>query len=143
MSKPSGRPYYFFLVEYDINILYVSFQTFKSLEKLIITGHKAVSPGSLCYLATKGAIEQIARVLAKELGPRGIKVNTVSPGQLDAALFRETNKTPGIMDSLVKQNSSRRHGGPEDIAPIVAFLASEAAQWINGQNIQVDGVSKK
>lgn len=45
------------------------------------------------------------------------------------------------MDSLVKQNSSRRHGGPDDIAPIVAFLASEAAQWINGQNIQVDGVS--
>ena len=45
------------------------------------------------------------------------------------------------MDSIVRQNSSRRLGGPEDIAPIVAFLASEAAQWINGQNIQVDGVS--
>lgn len=65
-------------------------------------------------------------------------MNTVSPGQLD---IREGNKIPGIMDSLVKQNSSRRHGGPDDIAPIVAFLASEAAQWINGQNIQVDGVS--
>jgi len=65
-------------------------------------------------------------------------VNTVSPGQLDTPLFREGNKIPGIMDSL-RQNSSRRHGGPDDIAPIVAFLASEAAQWINGQNIQVDG----
>ena len=82
-------------------------------------------------------------MLAKELGPRGINVNTVSPGELDTSLFREANKTPGFIDSIVRQNSSRRHGGPEDIAPIVAFLASEAAQWINGQNIQVDGVSTK
>ena len=70
-------------------------------------------------------------------------MNTVSPGQLDTSLFREANKTPGIIDSIVRQNLSRRVGGPEDIAPIVAFLASEAAQWINGQNIQVDGVSTK
>jgi 3-oxoacyl-[acyl-carrier protein] reductase len=70
-------------------------------------------------------------------------VNTVSPGQSDTSLFREANKTPGIIDSIVRQNSSRRIG-PEDIAPIVvAFLASEAAQWINGQNIQVDGVSTR
>jgi len=64
-------------------------------------------------------------------------VNTVSPGQLD----REANRSQGIIDSIVKQN--RRLGGPEDIASIVAFLASEAAQWINGQNIRVDGVSEK
>ena len=108
---------------------------------MIVTSRKAVLPGSLCYLATKGAVEQIARVLAKELGPRGINVNTVSPGQMDTSLFREANKTPGIIDSIVRQNLSRRVGGPEDIAPLVAFLASEAAQWINGQNIQVDGVS--
>lgn len=62
---------------------------------------------------------------------------------MDTPLFRETNKTPGIIDSIVRQNSSKRLGGAEDIAPIVAFLASEAAQWINGQNIQVDGVSTK
>ena len=68
-------------------------------------------------------------------------MNTISPGQLDSSLFRDANKTPGIIDSIVRQNSSRKIGGPEDIAPIVAFLASEAAQWINGQNIQVDGVS--
>jgi 3-oxoacyl-[acyl-carrier protein] reductase len=67
-------------------------------------------------------------------------VNTVSPGQLDTSLFREANKT-SLAGIIVRQNSSRRLGGPEDIAPIVAFLASEAAQWINGQNIQVDGVS--
>ena len=68
-------------------------------------------------------------------------MNTVSPGQSDTSLFRDGNKTQGIIDSIVKQNSSRKMGGPEDIAPLVAFLASEAAQWINGQNIQVDGVS--
>lgn len=105
--------------------------------------YQTVLPGSLCYLATKGAIEQISRVLAKDLSPRGITVNTVSPGQLDIPLFRESNKAQGLIDSIVKSASFRRLGGPEDIAPIVAFLASEAAQWINGQNIRVDGVSSK
>ncbi|KAJ2931871.1 hypothetical protein H1R20_g5232, partial [Candolleomyces eurysporus] len=97
-----------------------------------------VLPNALCYIATKGAIEQISRVLAKDLGSRGITVNTVSPGPIDTPLFRE-GKTQHVIDSIAKQSPSKRLGEPDDIAPLVAFLASEAGHWINGQNIRADG----
>src|SRR6266498_4434423 len=107
-----------------------------------ISSETAITPNSLCYLATKGAIEQISRVLAKDLGTRGITVNTISPGPIDTPQFRE-GKPQGIIDSIAKQSPSRRLGDPEDVAPLVGFLASPAAQWINGQNIRIDGVSQK
>lgn len=94
----------------------------------------------LCFLASKGAVEQIARVLAKDLGAKGITVNTVSPGPLDTAQFRE-GKSQKWIDFFSRQSPSHRLGLPEDVAPLVAFLASPAAQWINGQNIRVNGVS--
>ncbi|RXW24361.1 hypothetical protein EST38_g1476 [Candolleomyces aberdarensis] len=103
-----------------------------------LTAASTVLPNALCYLATKGAIEQISRVLAKDLGSRGITVNTVSPGPIDTPLFRE-GKTQHVIDSIAKQSPSRRLGEPDDIAPLVAFLASEAGHWINGQNIRADG----
>ncbi|KAF8157828.1 hypothetical protein B0H34DRAFT_706289 [Crassisporium funariophilum] len=103
-----------------------------------MTAASTVTPNALCYLATKGAIEQIARVLAKDLGVRGITVNTISPGPVDTPLFRE-GKSQSVIDSIMKLNPSRRLGEPEDVAPLVAFLASQAAQWINGQNIRVNG----
>jgi 3-oxoacyl-[acyl-carrier protein] reductase len=68
-------------------------------------------------------------------------VNTVSPGPIDTPLFRQ-GKTQNVIDSIAKQNPSRRLGEPDDIAPLVAFLASEAGHWINGQNIRADGVSR-
>lgn len=100
----------------------------------------AVQANALCYVATKGAIEQISRVLAKDLGSRGITVNTISPGPIDTPLFRD-GKSQTVIDVIVKQSPSRRLGEPEDVAPLVAFLASPAMQWINGQNIRVNGVS--
>ncbi|KAJ2915907.1 hypothetical protein MD484_g4532, partial [Candolleomyces efflorescens] len=103
-----------------------------------LTAASTVLPNALCYLATKGAIEQISRVLAKDLGGRGITVNTVSPGPIDTPLFRQ-GKSQTVIDSIAKQNPSRRLGEPDDIAPLVAFLASEAGHWINGQNIRADG----
>ncbi|KAF9525863.1 hypothetical protein CPB83DRAFT_896616 [Crepidotus variabilis] len=103
-----------------------------------LTTSSAVSPNALCYLATKGAIEQISRVLAKDLGTRGITVNTVSPGPIDTPQFRE-GKPQNIIDSIARQSPSKRLGEPEDVAPLVAFLASPAAQWINGQIIRLDG----
>ena len=99
----------------------------------------AVQSNALCYVATKGAVEQISRVLAKDMGSKGITVNTISLGPIDSPLFRE-GKSQHIIDSIAKQSPSKRLGEPDDVAPIVAFLASQAAQWINGQNIRVDGV---
>ncbi|KAF9564201.1 NAD(P)-binding protein [Agrocybe pediades] len=105
-----------------------------------LTSSSSVTPNALCYLATKGAIEQISRVLAKDLGSRGITVNTVSPGPVDTPAFRE-GKSQSVIESIAKQSPSRKLAEPDDISPIVGFLASSAAQWINGQNIQVNGGS--
>lgn len=88
---------------------------------------------------SKGAIEQISRVLAKDLGAKGLTVNTVSPGPVDTTLFR-AGKPQKIIDFIASQNPNNRLAQPEDIAPMVAFLSSPAAQWVNGQNIRVNGV---
>ncbi|KAJ6622517.1 hypothetical protein B0H10DRAFT_888166 [Mycena sp. CBHHK59/15] len=103
-----------------------------------LTSASVVTPNALVYTASKGAIEQISRVLAKDLGARGITVNTVSPGPVDTPLFRD-GKPQQVIDFIANLNPNRRLGETDEIAPLVAFLASPAARWINGQNIRVNG----
>jgi NAD(P)-dependent dehydrogenase (short-subunit alcohol dehydrogenase family) len=100
-----------------------------------------VAPNSLVYTATKGAIEQISRILAKDpaIGAKGITVNTVSPGPVDTPLLRE-GKPQQLIETLAKLAPPGRLGEVDDIAPVVSFLASPAAQWVNGQNLRVNGV---
>jgi 3-oxoacyl-[acyl-carrier protein] reductase len=90
------------------------------------------------YVATKGAVEQLTRVLAKETGARGINVNVVSPGPTNTALFTK-GKPKEVIDHLASLNAFNRIGEPEDIARVVCFLASDEAKWISGQNIGVNG----
>ncbi|KAL0575698.1 hypothetical protein V5O48_006258 [Marasmius crinis-equi] len=103
-----------------------------------LTAATAILPNALCYVASKGAVEQMCRVLSKDLGVKGVTVNTISPGPVDGPRFRE-GKPDHVIDMIAAQNPSKRLAGPEDIAPVVVFLASPAAQWINGQNIKVNG----
>ncbi|KAF7364290.1 NAD(P)-binding protein [Mycena sanguinolenta] len=105
---------------------------------LTLTAASVVSPTALVYTATKGAVEQLSRILAKDLGAKGITVNTVSPGPVNTPLFRE-GKPQQLIDTLAKAAPSGRLGEVDDIAPVVTFLASEAAQWVNGQNVRVNG----
>ena len=94
------------------------------------------SPGAGAYAGSKAAIEQFSMALAKELGPRGVTVNTVLPGvtRTDGLVM-----PPYQVEMLVAQTPLGRLGDPEDIADAVALLVSDAARWITGQNIRVTG----
>ncbi|MFF5083877.1 SDR family oxidoreductase [Actinoplanes sp. NPDC000266] len=98
----------------------------------------AAGPGLALYCATKGALEQITAVAAKELGPRGITVNTVSPGATDTDLLRAVNP-PEALERAAGMSPLGRLGRPGDVAAVVAFLASPDGGWITGQNIRATG----
>lgn len=95
-------------------------------------------PGSGIYAATKAASEALARVLAKELGPRGITVNNVLPGAIRTEALAAA-RSPALTEQIIDQTPLGRIGEPHDIADIVAFLASPDARWITGQSLHAGG----
>ncbi|WP_062982337.1 glucose 1-dehydrogenase [Nocardia anaemiae] len=95
-------------------------------------------PGSGIYAATKAASEALARVLAKELGPRGITVNNVLPGAVRTEALAAA-RSPALTEQIIDQTPLGRIGEPDDIADIVAFLASPDARWITGQSLHAGG----
>ncbi|PKP84900.1 MAG: dehydrogenase [Alphaproteobacteria bacterium HGW-Alphaproteobacteria-2] len=94
-------------------------------------------PGSAVYAASKAAVTALTLALAKELGPRGITINAVAPGVI------ETDMTEAIVaergEAIRAMTPLGRIGKPEDVAGVVAFLASEDAGWITGRTIRADG----
>ena len=80
----------------------------------------------------------MVRVLAKELGKDGIRVNAVSPGPVATDLFLK-GKSDELIKTFAKANPFGKLGDPDEIADVVAFLASEDSRWVSGQNIRVNG----
>ncbi|CAA9195035.1 3-oxoacyl-[acyl-carrier-protein] reductase FabG [Flavobacterium bizetiae] len=100
--------------------------------------NRIMLPSYATYVATKAAVEQLTRVFSKEVGSKGINVNSVSPGPTNTELF--TNGKPQeVIDRLASLSAFNRLGEPDDIAKIVVFLASDNAKWITAQNIGVNG----
>jgi len=100
------------------------------------------SVGTLyAYAATKGAVETLVKHFAAALGPRGIRVNAVAPGVVETEMSNFTKADAGRELTLGMQ-ALKRIAQPDDIAPVVRFLASDDARWITGESIHVDGGSK-
>ncbi len=97
-------------------------------------------PGSAAYASMKGAVEVLTRYLAKELGPRGIAVNTVAPGAIQTdfsgGMVRDN---PAVNKMVSDATALGRPGLPDDIGPMIASLLSEDNRWVNGQRIEVSG----
>ena len=102
------------------------------------SNNRIMLPTYSTYAATKSAVEQLTRVFSKEIGNRGINVNSISPGPTNTELFTK-GKTEEMIDRLKSLSPFNRLGETEDIANIVVFLASDAAKWINAQNIGING----
>jgi NAD(P)-dependent dehydrogenase (short-subunit alcohol dehydrogenase family) len=97
-------------------------------------------PGSAPYASMKGAIEVLTRYLAKELGARGIAVNTVAPGAIatdfSGGMVRDN---PEVYKRVADMTALGRVGQPDDVGPMIASLLSEDNRWVNGQRIEVSG----
>lgn len=135
--------------QFDVNVLGLLLVTQAAAKHLregasIINIGSVVSlvtpPGSAVYTATKAAVEGITGALARELGPRGIRVNALNPGMVET----EGTHSAGFIGSdfqtqIVAQTPLGRIGQPQDIATIAAFLASDDAAWLSGEKLYASG----
>ena len=97
--------------------------------------------GAYIYAGSKAAVKKYTQIAAQELGRRGITVNTVTPGVTETAL---SAKLPdSFKQPVIESSPFKRLGHPEDIADVTAFLASENARWVTGQDILVNGGAKQ
>ncbi|ELS53378.1 putative Reductase [Streptomyces viridochromogenes Tue57] len=96
-------------------------------------------PESLAYAMSKGALDTMTLCLAKELGARGITVNTVAPGFIETDMNARRRATPEARAALAARSVFDRIGRPSDVADVVAFLASDDARWVTGQYLDVSG----
>lgn len=133
--------------QFSINVKSVFLSLKEAAEKLSDNGRiinisssvtRLMMPGYATYSASKAAVEQMTRVFAKEIGPRGITVNSVSPGPLNTELFLK-GKSDEIVQRIAGLSAFNRIGETNDIAPLVLFLASDESHWITGQNIGANG----
>lgn len=97
-------------------------------------------PGYAAYAAMKGGVEVLTRYLAKELGPRGIAVNTIAPGAIETdfggGVVRDN---PGLNQTIAQQTALGRVGVPDDIGPLIASLLTSDSRWVNAQRIEASG----
>lgn len=109
------------------------------LQSSILGRRAGTGPGVAAYAASKGAIEQLTRELARQWAPHAIRVNALSPGYFPTEMNAAMVAAPGREEALVARIPLGRAGEPADLAGVVAFLASDAARYVTGQILGVDG----
>jgi 3-oxoacyl-[acyl-carrier protein] reductase len=136
--------------EFDTNVLGLILATQEAAKHFGAKGGTVINvsstvtsitpPNSVVYTATKGAVDAVTRVLAKELGPKKIRVNSINPGGVETEGTHSIGMIGGDMEKqLVAQTPLGRIGQPEDIAGVAVFLASDASGWITGETIRAAG----
>ena len=136
--------------EFNTNVLGLILATQEALKHFGAAGGSVINIGSVAsdltpptaviYGATKGAVDVITRVLAKELGPKNIRVNSINPGGVETEGFYAGGFSGTDFEKqMVAQTPLGRMGQPRDIAPAVVFLASSDAAWITGETLRVAG----
>lgn len=94
--------------------------------------------GALAYAAAKGGVLTLTRGLAKELGPKGIRVNCVSPGMINTT-FHNTFTKPEVRTNVAAATPLRREGEAGEVGDLVLYLASDASSFINGESVEING----
>jgi 3-oxoacyl-[acyl-carrier protein] reductase len=136
--------------QFNLNVLGLLLSTQEALKYIgsqgasIINVSSIVSgwgvPGAAVYSATKGAVDSITRSLAKELGPRKIRVNSINPGMVETeGTVTKGMSTGDFRKQIEAMTPLGRIGQPDDIAPTVAFLASPESSWITGETLYITG----
>ena len=105
-----------------------------------MTATSQVGADKLLYCSTKGALEQMARLLAKDLGRRGIAVNAVAPGATATELFYK-EKPEFVVKAIAGFSPYNRIGTADEVAEVLLFLSGSSSQWMTGQTIRVNGGS--
>ena len=133
---------------FDLNVTGIIFATQAAAVYLPKEGGRVINvsalgatramPGIGVYSASKAALNALTRVWAMELGPRGVTVNTVSPGPIETDMLRAVINAD-MAKYFVSRTPLGRIGAPDDVAGVVAFLASSDAQWVTGEVIAVTG----
>jgi 3-oxoacyl-[acyl-carrier protein] reductase len=103
-----------------------------------LTAVSNIAPDYLPYVTSKGAIEQMVRLLAKDLGRKGIRVNAIAPGPTGTDLFLK-GKSEQLIKMIASGNPFGKLGEPDEIADVVVFLSSEESRWLSGQTVKVNG----
>jgi 3-oxoacyl-[acyl-carrier protein] reductase len=96
-------------------------------------------PGAGAYAMAKGAIVSMTKALAKELAPHGVRVNCVAPGLIGDTAFHGRFTPPAAFESAIKNVLLGRAGTPDEVASVVAFLASSDSSFMTGETIEING----
>jgi 3-oxoacyl-[acyl-carrier protein] reductase len=104
-----------------------------------LAAHNGGGPGAFAYAAAKAAIITLSKALAKELAPKGIRVNCVSPGLIGQTQFHGRFTAPDAFEAAARTVPLGRAGTPDDVARAVAFLASDDAAYLAGETIEING----
>ena len=134
---------------FDLNVLGLILASREAVKHFDASGGSIVNissvaatlglPTATVYSATKAAVDAVTRSLAKELGPRKIRVNSVNPGMVETEGLRHSGIEGAMREQVEAQTPLGRIGQPRDIAPVVAFLASDEAGWVTGETLHVSG----